>query len=215
MKNISLALNAVLLLAVGFLYYKQFSGGKTADAESDTLNDSIASPIVPLSASAMAALPKGVPFAFINADTIFTHYEFAKKAKASGEGRVANYQKTYQAKVEAFQKEYSEYMEKAGAGGYTKEQGLSIEAGLQKKKEEIMAMEQNQEKVMNELDNSNIEVQKKIYDYLTKFNKEHGYYCALAYTLTGGGVLGINDSLDVTSQVLVGLNAEYNATKKK
>lgn len=215
MKNISLAINAILIVAVAFLFYKTFSGGKPENTEAENKNDSLSSPIVPLSSSAMAALPKGVPFAFINADTVFARYEYAKKAKASGEGRVANYQKTYQQKVEAFQKEYSDYMEKAGAGGYTKEQGLAIESGLQKKKDEIMVMEQNQEKVMSELDNSTIQVQKKIYDYLTKFNKEHGYYCALAYTLTGGGVLGINDSLDVTSQVLAGLNAEYNATKGK
>jgi len=214
-KNISLAINAALLLAVGFLYYKQFSAGKTAGENSDTIHDSIVSPVVPFSSSEIAALPRGVPFAFINADTVFARYEFAKKSKASGEGRVINYQKTYQQKVEAFQKEYSDYMEKAGAGGYTKEQGLAIEAGLQKKRDEIMAMEQNQEKVMSELDNSTIEVQKKIYDYLAKFNKEHGYYCTLAYTLTGGGVLGINDSLDITSRVIEGLNAEYNATKVK
>ena len=213
MKNISLVLNAILIVAVAFLFYKNFSDGKSENADSENKNDYIASPIVPLSSSAIAALPKGVPFAFINADTIFAKYELAKKAKASGEGKVANYQKTYQAKAEAFQKEYNDYMEKAGAGGYTKEQGLAIEARLQKKKEEIVDMEQNQDKVMSEVDNSNVDVQKKIYDFLTKFNKEHGYYCVLAYTRTGGGVLGINDSLDVTIQVLSGLNAEYNASK--
>jgi len=36
----------------------------------------------------------------------------------------------------------------------------------------------------------------------------------LAYTIGGGGVLGVNDSLDVTKQVLAGLNAEYKAVKK-
>lgn len=215
MKNISLILNAILIVAVAFLFYKTYSGGKTGAAAEENNGDTITSPVIPLSAQTLAALPKGVPFAFVNADTVFAHYEFAKKARVAGEGRVANYQKSYQQKVEAFQKEYNDYMEKAGAGGYTKEQGLAIEAGLQKKKEEIMAMEQNQDKVMSELDNSTIEVQKKVYDYLSKFNKEHGYYCTLAYTLTGGGVLGINDSLDVTRQVLEGLNSEYSATKGK
>ena len=214
MKNISLALNAMLLVAVAFLFYKLFSDGKSEKSETEN-NDSIPAAVVQLSAKTLAAIPGGVPFTFVNADTVFTHYDFAKKAKAAGEGKVASYQKSYQAKVEAFQKEYTDYMEKAGAGQYTKEQGLAIEAGLQKKKDDILTMEQNQERVMSELDNSNIEVQKKIYDYLARFNKEHGYYCTLAYTLTGGGVLGINDSLDVTSQVIAGLNAEYNAAKGK
>jgi outer membrane protein len=211
-KNISLYLNILLIAAVGFLYYKYFSGNKTETVAITSGNDSVpaAAPAAPLT-----ALPKGIPLVFINADTVFAKYDFAKKAKAAGEARVGTYQKAYQAKVDAFQKEYSDYMEKAGAGAYTKEQGLAIEEGLKKKKEDIMTMEQNQDKVMGELDNSNVEVQKKIYEFLTRFNKEHGYYCVLAYTKTGGGVLGINDSLDVTGQVLSGLNSEYNATKGK
>ena len=214
MKNISLALNIVLLIAVGFLYYKDFAGEKSENLSVEGRNDSL-SASSPMAVVPASELPKNVPVVFVNADTIFAKYEYAKKTKAASEGKAENYQKTYQAKADAFQKEYSDYVEKAGAGGYTKEQGLAIEAGLQKKRDEIMAMEQNQEKVMSELDNSNIEVQKKIYDYLTKFNKEHGYYCVLAYTRTGGGVLGINDSLDVTPQVLSGLNAEYKAGKGK
>ena len=210
MKNISLAINALLFVAVAFLFYKTFSSGKKPEASSSAENkDSLAPVTVPLSAHALASLPKGVPFAFVNADTVFASYVFAQKAKSAGEGRIAGYQKSYQAKVAAFQKEYSDYMEKAGAGQYTKEQGLAIEAGLQKKKDEIVDMEKNQDRVMGDLDNSNLEVQKKIYNFLAKFNKENGYYCTLAYTLTGGGVLGINDSLDVTSRVVAGLNAEY------
>lgn len=216
MKNISLAINAVLLVAVGFLFYKTFSGSKTDGTGSENTADSAATPvIVPLSAQTLASLPKGIPFAFINADTIFMKYAFAKKAKAAGEGRVASYQKSYQQKVETFQNEYDDYVKKAGAGGYTKEQAMGIEAGLQKKKDEIMEMEQNQDKIMAELDHSTIEVQTKVYDYLKRFNQENGYYCILAYTLTGGGVLGVSDSLDVTKQVLEGLNAEYAANKGK
>ena len=215
MKNISLILNAVLVLAVGFLYYKDFSSGKNSDSANSTTADSIktVAPIQP--AVNLSSLPKGLPVVFVDADSLFAKYDFAKKAKATGEGRLANYQKNYQDKVAAFQKEYNDYVEKAGKGGYTKEQGEQIEAGLQKKKNDIMLMEQNQDKVMGELDNSNVDVQKKIYEYLTRFNKEHGYYCVLAYTKAGGGVLGVNDSLDVTRIVLHGLNAEYNAAKGK
>ena len=213
-KNISLSLNIVLLIAVGFLYYKQFSGSKGKDvAMAENADSSRVHAAVP--AAPLAELPKNIPLVFVNADTLFARYEFAKKAKSAGEGKVAVYQKAYQAKTDAFQKEYSDYMEKAGAGAYTKEQGLAIEEGLKKKKDEIMVMEQNQDKVMSELDNSNADVQKKIYDYLARFNKEHGYYCVLAYTRSGGGVLGISDSLDVTAQVLAGLNTEYNAVKGK
>jgi outer membrane protein len=211
-KNISLTLNIILLVAVGFLYYKVYSGNKNIPSVVSEENDSIK---VVTPAVVLSELPKNRSIVFVNADSIFTKYELAKKAKALSEGKAASYQKSYQLKVEAFQKEYSDYMEKAGAGAYTKEQGLAIEEGLKKKKEDIMVMEENQSKIMSEMEASNTDVQKKIYDFLTRFNKEHGYHCVLAYTKTGGGVLGVSDSLDVTPQVLVGLNAEYNATKGK
>ena len=213
MKNLSLALNIVLLLAVGFLYYKQFSGSKN-EAAAVSGQDSL-QPVVAAAAIPLAELPKNIPIVFVDADSIFGKYEFAKKAKAAGEAKVAEYRKAYQSKVASFQKDYNDYVQKAGAGGYTKEQGTEIEAGLQKRKDEIMIMEQNQDKVMGELDNSNTEIQKKIYDYVTRFNKEHGYYCVLAYTKAGGGVLGVSDSLDVTAQVVSGLNAEYKTGKGK
>lgn len=211
MKNLSLALNAVLILAVGFLYYKQFSGTKTEAAAIAEPGDSTSTPAP--TPPVLSELPKDVPVVFVNADSLFAGYEMAKKAKVVLEGKVSSYQRTYQTKVDQFQQEYKDYMEKAGAGAYTKEQGMVIEEGLQKKRDDIMQMEQNQDKMMGEMDNANVDVQKNIYNFLTRFNKEHGYYCAMAYTTTGGGVLGIKDSLDVTNQVLVGLNAEYKAKK--
>lgn len=211
MKNISLTLNIILLVAVGFLYYKQFSGGKNENHSETESNDSSST----VSPFVLSELPKDERIVFLNADSLYEKYDFAKKAKATSKEKMAGYQRSYQLKVDAFQKEYSDYMEKAGAGAYTKEQGLSIETGLQKKRDEILAMEQNQERLMGELENSNTDVQKKIYEYLTRFNKEHGYDCVLAYTRTGGGALGINDSLDVTSQIVSGLNAEYNSNKVK
>ncbi len=211
MKNISLSLNVVLLLAVGFLYYKQFSGQSTSANETATAQDSVTS-LPPI--EVMSNMPGNKSVVYINADSIFANYAFAKKSKAAIEQKVANYQRSYQTKVDAFQAEYSDYMEKAGAGAYSKEQGMAIEAGLQKKRDDIMLMEQNQEKVMGDMEGANSDVQKTIYEYIRRFNQKHGYDCVLAYTIGGGGVLGVNDSLDVTKQVLAGLNAEYKAVKK-
>ena len=215
MKNISLVLNAVLITAVAFLYYKQFSGGTSASAAAATTQQD--SPETSSETAAIVSVPNNAPkdvrLVFINADSIFAKYEYAKKTKSGGDMRVANYQKVYQEKVASFQKEYQDYTEKAGAGGYTKEQGLAIEAGLQKKKDDIMTMEQNQSSIMDEVEKSNADVQKNVYDYLARFNKEHGYYCALAYTKSGGGALGVDPGMDVTAQVLAGLNNEYRAKK--
>ncbi len=210
MKNLSLFLNAILLIAVSFLFYKQYSKKNTAEIEiSGKETNTPLAPILPI--ASIASLPKNMPLVFINIDSLYMHYEFAKKEKAASEIKIANYQRSYQAKTEAFQKAYEDYVAKAGAGKYTKEQGMEIEAGLQKEKSDIMYMEQNQEKMMSEFEKATVDVQKAVFEYLTRFNKEHGYYCALGYTRLGGNVLGINESLDVTNTVLEGLNTEYKS----
>ena len=217
MKNISLAVNAVLILAVGFLYYKDFSAKKTNTESAETASSDSAQKTI-LSVQPIAnitSLPKGIPVVFLNSDSIFANYEFAKKAKSAGEGKISSLQKNYQDKAASLQKDYNDYMDKAGKGGYTKEEALSIEGALMKRRDELVAMEQSQDKVLNSMDDSNLDVLKKIYNYMSRFNKEHGYYCALAYTRTGGVVIGINDSLDVTKIVIDGLNAEYKAGKGK
>ena len=217
MKNIFPALTIVLVLAVGFLFYKDFSGRKTEEnnSSSSTAADSTA-PVVPVKKVDLTTLPKGAPIVFINSDSIFAHYAYAKDAKAAGEGKIANYQKTYQDKVAAFQKEYNDYVDKAGKGMYTKEQGEQIEAGLQKKQQEIMEMQQKEDSFLGKIDDSNADVLKKVYEYLTRFNKEHGYACTLPYSRSGAtGALGVPDSLDVTAAVLEGLNAEYKTSKRK
>ncbi len=216
MKNISLGLNIVLIFAVGFLYYKQFSGGSKSSSATISAMDSTGKSLqTPVIVPVINNAPKDVRIVFVNADSIFAKYEYAKKIKSAGEVRVANYQKSYQEKAAAFQKDYNDYMEKAGAGGYTKEQATGIEASLQKRRDEIVEMQQNQDKVLGDVEKTNSEVQKKIYDYLERFNKGHGYYCVLAYTKSGGGVLGVDNNLDVTTQVLAGLNNEYNSGKGK
>jgi len=212
MKKISSLINIFLLVAVAGLYYLHFSknAAKTPQNKTDEVADTSSADVF-VSQVSLSEIPKNAPIVFINADTIFAHYEYAKKAKSSSDVKAAGLEKTYQDKVLAFQKEYQDYMDKAGAGMYTKEQGLAIEEGLRKKQIEIMEMEKKQGKFLEDVDKTNADVQKKIYDFLERFNKQNGYYCTLAFTKSGGGALGVNDSLDVTGIVLKGLNDEYRA----
>ena len=217
MKNISLALTALLLVAVAFLYYKDFSVKKNEAGIAAQRPDSVVTASAPPQTHVdLSSLPKNASVVFINSDSIFAHYNYAKDAKAAGEVKIAGRQKLYEEKAAAFQKEYNDYIDKAGKGLYTKEQGEQIEAGLQKKQQEILEMQQNQDSFLGKIDDTNADVLKKVYEYLVRFNKQHGYVCALPYSRSGAsGALGIADSLDVTNAVVEGLNAEYKTSKGK
>jgi outer membrane protein len=213
-KSFSLILNIILLLAVGFLFYKIYFPNascpicKLSGKGNDTLENT--SPAL-VSAISLSSAPRDAKIVFINADSVYAHYEFAKKTRTFSDAKAAGLEKSYRQKVADFQKEYQDYVEKAGAGMYTKEQGIAIEESLRKKQQEILEMEGRHGKMLDEMEQTTLEVQQKIYDYLHRFNRQNGYSCVLAYTKTGGGVLGINDSLDVTALVIQGLNEEYKA----
>jgi outer membrane protein len=68
MKNLSLILNAVLLVAVGVLFYLHFSSAKPS--------------------ATTASTPIGdVTIAYINSDSIVTHYTFMDDSKATLEAK--------------------------------------------------------------------------------------------------------------------------------
>jgi outer membrane protein len=212
-KNILIAINALLLLSVAFLYYKQFSGTQINEKSNSTTDSSVVSDSFTMPVPNITSLPKGTAVVFFNSDSIFEHYEYAKKMKVHGESKIENARKALQAKETALQNDYADYMEKAQKGMYTREEGLKIEEDLKRRYEEIIKLTEGHDKMLEQIEASNQEVLKKIYDYVSRFNKKHGYVCALAYSRSGGVVVGVNDSLDVTRQIVEGLNAEYKATQ--
>ena len=66
MKNLSLILNAVLLVAVGVLFYLHFSGGKPASGGSELQ---------------LSGVPGDVKIAYINSDSVFKNYDYLKANK--------------------------------------------------------------------------------------------------------------------------------------
>jgi outer membrane protein len=56
---------------------------------------------------------------------------------------------------------------------------------------------------------SSDELYTKLNEYLKKYNKEKNYSFVLGFQ-KGGGILFANDSLNVTNDVVKGLNEEYN-----
>lgn len=192
MKNLSLILNAVLFLLVGYLYYVQFSGKK---AESPAV---IAS-----------ATTGGVKIAYVDSDTLRAKYEWLKAQDEALKQRMQNAENSMIAKKDALERDAAAFQQKYQSGTVPPAQ-LEKEAQALGKREEALAAEQqrlskqlNDEyiKTSNEL-MSNVEVQ------LKSLQSQIGYDYILSYTKGGGQVLLANDSLDITKQVLELLNAK-------
>ncbi len=67
MKNASLILNIVLLIAVGILYFLHFSGGSSSTTSA--------------SGDQGSNVPSDIKIAFITSDSVLEHYEYLKVNK--------------------------------------------------------------------------------------------------------------------------------------
>ena len=84
-----------------------------------------------------------------------------------------------------------------------KEEELMMrQQSLMKKKDDLLGAFDEEQSKFNE------ELFAKLTAYLKTYNKEKNYTFILGYQ-KGGGILFANDSLDITREILDGLNKEY------
>ena len=147
-----------------------------------------------------------------------------KKAEAE----IKRKQNTLQAKVTEFQEKVNKglYTETAAATKYQELQKLEAEYNeFLNKKDQELAQEQLvlQNTYNEEVFVMNNVVNDAISSFIQKYNAEKGYAMILisqgdvpedGATTLGNPVLTADPSLDITSDVIAGLNAEYNASKE-
>lgn len=191
MKNkLSVYLNVVLVIAVGYLYYLQFSSPKQA---------SHATKIV-----------------YMNTDTLAMKYNMLKDIESEFTAEQQQLESLYKEKAQRFQQEVMEFQQKLNAGLLSENQSIKKQQELQSKKEEIEGMDYQLQALVEKTQKKNEEVKKKIVEYLKDHYKDSNYDYIIKYTDAPVGAIWLaNDSLDITNEVLEGLNNNYDKDKEK
>ncbi|HWZ22990.1 MAG TPA: OmpH family outer membrane protein [Cytophagaceae bacterium] len=206
MQKISIAINAVLLIAVGVLFYMVFSLKKQVSGEVGT--DSLSMVSLPL--------PKADgKIMFVNVDSLKAKYDYFLKIEADllkkGKANEAEIKNMY----DVFQKSYQKYQEQGQAGTMTEQQIEMAQRDLAQKEKTIREREELiTQNFSKEAEKMNQQFLKYVLSYLKKKSKEHNYSYVMGYA-EGSNLLYVNDSLDITKQVVNGLNADYKATPGK
>ena len=194
MKNISVAINVILLIAVAVLYYLHFKKPTYG-------NEAATSPIIN---SPNNTLPTSI--VFVNTDSLLHNYSFYKDKKAEFETKNEKIKNDLKAESDRLQNDAEAYQQKAS---------MMTDAERQKTEEQLMVRQQNLmkkkddmvEKLDNEQNKFTEDLYGKLTSYLKEYNKGKNYTYILGYQ-KGGGILFANDSLDVTKYVLEGLNRD-------
>jgi outer membrane protein len=154
---------------------------------------------------------KATAIAYINSDTLLKNYAFYKKMKADFEAKQARLETDLVAKEQALRAEAASYQQKAATMTETELRGLQEKFG--KKEQEILQYKDKSVRALTEEQQKQNEIlYSKITTYL-KSNCQHKFKYVLGYS-KDGNVLYADDSLNITKQVIEGLNKEYKATAK-
>lgn len=199
MKSGNIIFNSILAIAVIVLYILHFT----------------AKPQGPVFVSASdSTILSAQPFAtaYVNGDSLLENYEYFKNAKKDFEAKTLRTEKQIEAKRGVLEREFANYQQ-TGAS-MTPDQRAKVEESLMRKEQELRLFSENEgSKLQEEQNKFNEQLFDKVSDYLKEHTKDKSYKMVMNFT-KGSGILYANDSLNITSEVLKGLNEQYKSKKK-
>lgn len=156
---------------------------------------------------------KGI--AFVELDSIIAHFDMAIDKTSELQEKSKNKEAELTAKSQAFDRDVKDYQNKAQKGLITRATAAEIEQTLAQQQQNLLAL---RDEMAGSLNEESVVAQRQVLEYinqyLAEFNVNHNYQYILAKQFPGP-ILFSDSTLDITAAVITGLNAKYNADKKK
>lgn len=196
MKNLTIGLLAVLFLAVAGLYIMQFSGNKE---------------------SAQAVQPSSIPAgsaAYVNIDSVIFKFDMFNDKRNDLQNKQKNAEAELNSKGTQYERGIKDYQEKVTKGLITRATAAELENSLTRQQQELLTL---RDKLQTDLMEEEQVMNRQVLDYITKYleeNRSQYPYQFIFGKSFGSVVLYSDTALDITDQVLAGLNQKYQSEKK-
>ncbi len=198
MKNLPLILSSIACLGVAVLLFLNFSKGA-------------ATPAANVAADAVSA--GGIPAAYINSDSLMTNYKLLDEMGKALQDKEMSAEKQLQSRGAKLEEEMGSFQRRAQAGLLSNNEMKAGQETLGQKREELMAY---QKQLSDGLLEEKKIVNKRLYDslmsYLKEYNKDGKFKYIFNYS-QGGVFFMADDKLDITSEVVKGMNERYEKNK--
>jgi outer membrane protein len=151
---------------------------------------------------------------YVNSDTLLSKYNYAKDIgqKVADKGKSA--QSDLQSKGEAFQREYAEYQKNAAT--LPADQRQTTEQRLQREQQQLQSYQQNASAEFQDYKASqDTKLFVKVTDFVKTYAKQKGYKLVLTYSKASPTILYGDPTLDITTDVVKGLNDAYTKESSK
>ena len=194
--------NAVLLLGLIGIYVLHFTGGNNKSK---------------VNTEATAPLQKegGLTVAYVNTDTLLAKYQYAIDMEQELMAYKDQMERSGRQQMEQFQKDYENYLKTGSTMTLTQQQAKEEE--LKKRAEKMQTLEQElTAKIMERQMSENTKLLNAIFAFVREYNNANQQFdVILRQTFNDSPTLYLNPGMDITKEILDGLNEEHRNLKAK
>lgn len=197
MKKANIILHIISLVAIVVLFV-MFLGQKncnTANIETTSAEQTVAA---------------NNSIVYIQLDTLINQYDMYNDLKTEFEGKLASVENELTKKGRALENDYQSFNEKMSKGLLTRSQAEAQGNELQARQQELALLSQEKQMQLAEEESVMInQVMNAIQSYIKEYNKIHNHSMILTTTVATNNVIDGESSLNITNDIIKGLNQEY------
>ncbi|MBR5856699.1 MAG: OmpH family outer membrane protein [Bacteroidales bacterium] len=177
-------------------------------------NTNSAAPSAQQAVQAGETAPAG-SIVYIQMDSLVNQYDMFNDLKSEIEAKVQAIDDDLRKKGNALEKSVQDFQNKLNKGLLTRSQAETQQQALMEREQSLRNLTAQKQMEMQEEEAVMIrKVMDAIQTYLNSYNQTHNYALILTTSAATNTVIVGNPSLDITNDVLTGLNAEYIKSKK-
>ncbi len=202
MKRLSYLVNSLAACAIVILFTQ--CANKTESHPQTTAN------------SASAVTDGNLRIAYVDVDSLLTNYNFCIDLNEAMVKKEENIRLTLNQKAEALRKDGEEFQRKYENNAFLSQERAQQEyARLEKAQQDLQNLSNKYSaELANETAQNNLQLRDSINTFIQAYNKIHGYNLILSNT-GFDNLLYADPSMDITKEIVDGLNARYNPASKK
>ena len=195
--------NIVLFIGLVLIYIFHFAGIGTHSKYN------------PDASAPMVAEGGVLKVAYVDSDTLLAKYQYAIDLQEELNQYRDQQMASGQRQMEQFQKDYNDFIQNGEKMTLTQQQAK--EAELKQRYEKLSTLEAEvTNKVMQKQLESNIELLNRIFAFVREYNAANQQFdIILRKTFVDSPTIYMNPGMDITDEIINGLNEEYKTVKKK
>ena len=199
MKKINLVLNIISLAAVVVLFVLHFTSPKNSETTPRTVVETSNGGIV-----------------YIRLDSVINAFDMYNDLRITLEGKVSSIENEINKKGRALENDIKSFQEKMGKGLLTRSQAETMSEELQRRQQELQVYSQQKQMEIAEEENVMInQVMNEIRLFVANYNSQNSYSLILTTTEATNTVISGESALDISKEIIDGLNREYIKKRNK